>query len=174
MNTDWLREALCAGAPTDLWFGEALIDEPYGHTGNGMRQRNAQAFTAAKTICRQCPVSLQCYELACANGERHGVWGGVTFGKTTSRAQDLRTMHAIWQERNTTPTTTVVAIRARQGGKPAARCGTESGYKAHRNRGEQPCGECRAAKNRGVLERARRRRLDAEQPARERAAEAWA
>lgn len=34
--------------------------------------------TKAKSICRACPVSLECYDEAIANREPEGVWGGTT------------------------------------------------------------------------------------------------
>lgn len=32
----------------------------------------------AKAVCFQCPVREMCLEVAIANGERFGVWGGLT------------------------------------------------------------------------------------------------
>jgi hypothetical protein len=34
----------------------------------------------AKAICASCPVRSECYDLACANGEKAGIWGGEDFG----------------------------------------------------------------------------------------------
>lgn len=34
----------------------------------------------ADALCFGCPIIKQCYEFAVANGEQHGVWGGVLFG----------------------------------------------------------------------------------------------
>ncbi|MDV6271516.1 WhiB family transcriptional regulator [Rhodococcus globerulus] len=33
---------------------------------------------AAKQICRQCPVSVQCLDFALTTGQQHGVWGTTT------------------------------------------------------------------------------------------------
>ena len=45
-------------------------------------------------------------------------------------------------------------------GRPKARCGTESGYGAHRKRGETPCGPCRDAVNEAMKRRKAARRAD--------------
>jgi WhiB family redox-sensing transcriptional regulator len=34
--------------------------------------------SAAKALCRACPVVEPCREFALATGERHGIWGGLT------------------------------------------------------------------------------------------------
>lgn len=55
----WKNEALCQTNP-DLWF-----------------PAKGEAGTAAKMICRQCPVKEPCLDLAIQNGESFGVWGGM-------------------------------------------------------------------------------------------------
>jgi hypothetical protein len=55
--------AACLDADPDLFF--ALEDD---------------AKIRAKAICASCPVRSECYELACANGEETGIWGGEDFG----------------------------------------------------------------------------------------------
>lgn len=35
------------------------------------------AIKTAKSLCRACPVQLQCFEYAIIAKERHGVWGGT-------------------------------------------------------------------------------------------------
>lgn len=58
---DWMTDALCAQVDGDLWFPDKGSDA-----------------SPARRICAQCPVAVQCAELAQANGERHGIWGGVS------------------------------------------------------------------------------------------------
>jgi WhiB family redox-sensing transcriptional regulator len=36
------------------------------------------AVRTAKAMCRRCPVLAECLELALANDERYGVWGGTS------------------------------------------------------------------------------------------------
>lgn len=99
----WRKDAACIGL-TDLFFPE--------------RGQNA---TKALKVCAGCPVKTQCGELADANYERHGVWGGE-----------------------------VVSEKARGRRMPMIRSsahGTDSGYWAHRRRSEPPCDPCRVAHN---------------------------
>jgi len=59
--TDWMREAACEGVNTDLFFNEELIRKRY-----------------FLFYCEACPVADDCLDFATRNGERHGVWGGLT------------------------------------------------------------------------------------------------
>lgn len=58
----WQTQALCHGLG-DLFFPEKITVE-------GAAQ--------AKTICARCPVQATCLEMAYANDERDGIWGGLT------------------------------------------------------------------------------------------------
>ena len=53
--------APCAGM-VDMFFSPAPAD-----------------VAAAKQVCAACPASAACFELAWANREPAGVWGGVSF-----------------------------------------------------------------------------------------------
>lgn len=44
----------------------------------------------AKQRCRQCPVKAQCLELALANNEQFGIWGGLS----VSQRKKLRRLAA--------------------------------------------------------------------------------
>jgi WhiB family redox-sensing transcriptional regulator len=90
--------------------------------------RGVSNTAAALNICRACPVSIQCLEHALNRPEQHGVWGGTT--------EEQR--HAMRRARKR---------------KPRPPCGTDRGFRAHRRRGEEPCGACREGSPR---ERARR------------------
>lgn len=57
----WVESAACAGMDTDLFFP---------HRGDDCRP--------AKLVCDRCPVREACLEYALVNGERHGVWGGLS------------------------------------------------------------------------------------------------
>ena len=63
-TTDWASDGLCAQTDPDMFFPE--IGGP------------AKAAKAAKAVCRECPVAKECLEYALANGERYGVWGGLS------------------------------------------------------------------------------------------------
>lgn len=58
---DWRERALCAQVDPELHFPE-----------------KGGSSKAAKAICQQCPVQVECLEHALANNETFGVWGGLT------------------------------------------------------------------------------------------------
>lgn len=57
----WMDDALCAQTDPEIFFPE-----------HGQSSRNA------KSVCAQCPVAGECLDLALRNGEREGVWGGLS------------------------------------------------------------------------------------------------
>ncbi len=94
----------------------------------------------ARAVCATCPARLPCLEYALATEQGHpfvleGIWGGTSH-----------------QEREAIPT----------GGKAIpdriARCGTESGHRGHRRRGEDPCEPCQGANREANRKREQRRR----------------
>ena len=58
---DWKSRANCMGVDPDLFFPE-----------RGMSTREA------KEVCRGCVVREDCLEYALANGEKFGIWGGLS------------------------------------------------------------------------------------------------
>ena len=68
----WMDEALCAQTDPELWFPKqrALGGSP----------------RAAKEICQQCPVAVQCLSYAMDHVITHGIWGGLT----AKQRQELR------------------------------------------------------------------------------------
>ncbi len=61
LDLAWQDLANCRGANADLFFPE----------------RGASTRTA-KGICRQCTVREECLEFAIVNGEKFGIWGGLS------------------------------------------------------------------------------------------------
>jgi len=57
----WHRNANCMGVDPDLFFPER---------GASTRE--------AKEVCRGCVVREDCLEYALANGEKFGIWGGLS------------------------------------------------------------------------------------------------
>ena len=57
----WQEEANCLGVDPDLFFPER---------GASTRE--------AKEVCRGCVVRLECLEYALQNGEKFGIWGGMS------------------------------------------------------------------------------------------------
>lgn len=60
-SDDWTQQAVCPQTDYELFYPE-----------------KGGSTTTAKKICRVCPVKAECLEVALANGERHGVWGGMS------------------------------------------------------------------------------------------------
>ena len=58
---DWKSKANCMGVDPDLFFPE-----------RGMSTREA------KEVCRGCVVQGDCLEFALENGEKFGIWGGMS------------------------------------------------------------------------------------------------
>lgn len=58
--TRWTRHAACAGMDPDIFYPT--------RGGN---------VSAAKAVCRRCPVIISCREWAITNREKFGVWGGL-------------------------------------------------------------------------------------------------
>lgn len=57
----WVVRAACRGADIDLFFPSL-----------------GEKAEPAKAICATCPVTEQCLQLALDNGEKFGVWGGLS------------------------------------------------------------------------------------------------
>jgi WhiB family redox-sensing transcriptional regulator len=60
-QTGWKRQANCMGVDPDLFFPER---------GSSTRE--------AKEVCRGCVVREDCLEFALTNGEKFGIWGGLS------------------------------------------------------------------------------------------------
>ncbi len=61
LDTDWKDSSNCLGVDPDLFFPER---------GASTRE--------AKEVCRGCIVREDCLEYALANGEKFGIWGGMS------------------------------------------------------------------------------------------------
>jgi WhiB family redox-sensing transcriptional regulator len=59
----WTQHAKCVGSNPDLFY-----------PGRG----DNRTVHAAKTICHACPVRSECADHALTNGEKYGVWGGLS------------------------------------------------------------------------------------------------
>ena len=61
LDTSWQEMSNCLGVDPDLFFPER---------GASTRE--------AKEVCRGCIVREDCLEFALANGEKFGIWGGMS------------------------------------------------------------------------------------------------
>lgn len=62
----WRQRAACQEHDPELWF-------PVGDDLEA-RQRTA----AAKAVCRECPVIVECLDWAMASWQTAGIWGGLS------------------------------------------------------------------------------------------------
>ncbi|MCW2745795.1 MAG: transcription factor WhiB [Mycobacterium sp.] len=68
---EWQLHGRCRGQDSDLFF------HPEGERG----PRRARRESAAKEICADCPVIVECRAHALASHEPYGVWGGLSEGE---------------------------------------------------------------------------------------------
>ncbi len=62
----WRRHAACRDSETAFFF-------PNGETGEALVQAEA-----AKAVCADCPVRLECLEFAMVTNQPYGIFGGLT------------------------------------------------------------------------------------------------
>ena len=60
-DRSWQTQANCLGVDPDLFFPE-----------------RGASTKEAKGVCRGCEVRLECLEYALQNGEKFGIWGGLS------------------------------------------------------------------------------------------------
>lgn len=99
----WMLDAACRDADPEAFFPEKGGSTLY-----------------AKRICADCPVAAQCLDLALTNGERFGIWGGLS-------ERERRRLNPSGPSRRT------------------AACGTDAGYQSHLRADETACPSCREA-----------------------------
>lgn len=61
----------------DPWKAEGLCRTPAA-AGVDFFPKKPNPVAPAKAVCAQCPVTAECLDYALANGERFGVWGGLS------------------------------------------------------------------------------------------------
>lgn len=116
---DWMLDGACRDHPVDLFFPARGGD-----------------VSAPKKICEGCPVREECADYAVVNGEKFGIWGGLS----ELERRPLRRQRSIAH-------------------------GTAGGYAAHRRRGEQTCRQCLEAHTAAKVAAAASRRQLASVPA---------
>lgn len=73
LDLSWKTQAVCAQIDPELWFPDLERQGAY-----------------AKSICKTCPVQVECLNYAIANEEENGIWGGIDFTirKTPTKEKD--------------------------------------------------------------------------------------
>ena len=79
---DWQRLGLCRGRDSAQFF------HPDGERGASRGRRES----AAKNVCRACPVRAECAAQALTTREPYGVWGGFT------ESERLRLLALGWED----------------------------------------------------------------------------
>lgn len=72
----WKKEANCLGIDPDLFFPERGVS-------------SAQA----KNVCLRCVVKEECLEYALQNGEKFGIWGGMSERERRVLRRERRLRH---------------------------------------------------------------------------------
>lgn len=67
-DTSWHEKAACVDADDTLFY----------HPENERGSTRLARASAAKAICRDCPIRQICREQSLANRESHGTWGGLS------------------------------------------------------------------------------------------------
>lgn len=68
LQIGWQYRAACKGPQSELFFAPNHLER---------KKDRQQRESAAKAICRTCPVLSQCREYALMVREPHGIWGGL-------------------------------------------------------------------------------------------------
>ena len=89
LDTTWQEFSNCLGVDPDLFFPER---------GASTRE--------AKEVCRGCIVRNDCLEFALANGEKFGIWGGMS----ERERRRIRRQRTLEREAELVPTE-AVAVR---------------------------------------------------------------
>jgi WhiB family redox-sensing transcriptional regulator len=79
---DWQRLGLCRGRDSAQFF------HPDGERGASRGRRES----AAKNVCRACPVRAECAAQALTTREPYGVWGGFT------ETERIRLLASGWED----------------------------------------------------------------------------
>ena len=109
-----VKNAGCAGMSPSIFYPD---------------DKDQEAVSYAKSLCRKCDGQLECLKLALNNHEDEGIWGG-----TTRLERRLIVRHQI-------PAESYIRVT----------CGTENGYKRHLSTHTRICDDCRAAHTRKVV-----------------------
>ncbi len=94
LDTTWQEFSNCLGVDPDLFFPER---------GASTRE--------AKEVCRGCVVRQDCLEFALANGEKFGIWGGMS----ERERRRIRRQRALEREGAVAASTSVEVVTAQLG-----------------------------------------------------------
>jgi WhiB family redox-sensing transcriptional regulator len=87
--SDFYERAACKGIAADF-FPDYEQDDPRDRALSTLPIM--RKVEAAKAICAKCPVKGRCLDLALANHERWGIWGGMTTKERRKEANRRKTL----------------------------------------------------------------------------------
>jgi WhiB family transcriptional regulator, redox-sensing transcriptional regulator len=68
---EWRASAACRGLDPEIFFPITTT------TGASAATQLEDQIEAAKSICRTCPVQIECLEYALTTNQEAGIWGGA-------------------------------------------------------------------------------------------------
>lgn len=68
VHWEWQNQAACRGMDSSVFF------HPHDERNSAREDR----ITAAKAVCRRCPVIAQCLDYSIRVREPYGIWGGLS------------------------------------------------------------------------------------------------
>jgi len=72
--TERLDGAACVGKDVNMFF-------PWGEQAESPSNPTLAAIKAAKLICKECPVKVECLNVALELNCHYGIWGGLTYSE---------------------------------------------------------------------------------------------
>ncbi len=79
----WRDGAICRDTDPELFF-------PIGTTGQALLQ-----ISRAKSVCSECPVSVDCLEFAIETNQDTGIWGGTSEEERRQLRRDIASQRRI-------------------------------------------------------------------------------
>lgn len=116
-DLNWQEQAICATTDVDVlkyFYTPDLTDDEFVSS-----EESARNTEAAKKVCGNCPVRLNCLQYALDEEERFGVWGGADettrrwalsidqYGKPISRVREMKCPNCEGTDITATSTTRV-------------------------------------------------------------------
>lgn len=74
-DVDWRETAACNGVNSDVFFPDS--EDP-------------DDSAAAKQVCAECPVAVECLQYSLATNQGAGVWGGLDEGERRRMRRRIR------------------------------------------------------------------------------------
>ena len=117
LDRSWIDQAACKGMHVGVFFPE-----------------RGDSLIGPESICRACPVRIDCLNYAMRRNEKYGIWGGTS----ENQRRRLRKSIAVGD-------LTLAEVLDAYSGHDEIAHGSATGYRGHLRRDIPPCDACRAA-----------------------------